>query len=61
MKFMYVMNQILIIGHQKTQKNKLIGKKLIKKMSKYYINIMKNLKLDQIHAHDELSIYKWSV
>ena len=25
-------------------------------MSKKYINIMKNLKLDQIYAHDELDV-----
>ena len=29
-------------------------------MSKKYLNIMKNLKLDQIHARDELDINKWS-
>ena len=29
-------------------------------MSKKYLNIMKNLKLDQIHACGELDINKWS-
>ena len=29
-------------------------------MSKKYLNIMKNLKLDQIHACDELDINNWS-
>ena len=30
-------------------------------MSKKYLNIMKNLKLDQIHARDELDIINWSL
>ena len=55
------MNQILINGHKKTQTNILIDEKLIKKMSKKYLNILKNLKLDQIHARDELDIYNWSL
>ena len=29
-------------------------------MSKKYLNIMKNLKLDQIYASDELDINNWS-
>ena len=29
-------------------------------MSKKYLNIMKNLKLDQIHARGELDINNWS-
>ena len=58
---MHVMNQILINGHKKTQTNILIDEKLIKKMSKKYLNIIKNLKLDQIHARDELDIKNWSL
>ena len=30
-------------------------------MSKKYLNIMKNLKLDQINARDEQDIYRWSL
>ena len=30
-------------------------------MSKKYLNIMKILKLDQIHASDELDIDNWSL
>ena len=29
-------------------------------MSKNYLNIMKNLKLDQIYAHEELDVNNWS-
>ena len=29
-------------------------------MSKNYLNIIKNLKLDQIYAHDELDVNNWS-
>ena len=29
-------------------------------MSKKYLNIMKNLKLDQIYAHDKLDVTNWS-
>ena len=46
------LNLISIIDHYETQTNILIDEKLIKKMSKKYLNIMKNLKLDQIHARD---------
>ena len=55
------MNQNFIIDHYETQTNIQIDKKLIKKMSKKYLNIMKNLKLDQIHASDELDINNWSL
>ena len=47
---------MLIISHYETQTNNLIDKKIIKTMSKKYLNIMKILKLDQIHASDELDI-----
>ena len=30
-------------------------------MSKKYLNIMKNLKLDQIYAHEELDVNNWSL
>ena len=30
-------------------------------MPKKYLNIMENLKLDQIHARDELDIKNWSL
>ena len=53
------LNQISIIDHYETQTNILIDEKLIKKMSKKYLNIMKNLKLDQINARDELDINNW--
>ena len=29
-------------------------------MSKKYINIMKNWKLDQIYAHDKLDVNNWT-
>ena len=58
---MHAVNQILIIGHQETQKNILIAKKLIEIMSKKYLNNMKNLNLDKIHANDELYINNWSI
>ena len=41
--------------------NYLIDKKFIKKMSKKYLNIMKSLKLDQIHACEELNINNCSL
>ena len=46
---------------KETQTNILIDRWLIKKMSKKYLNIMKNLKLDQIHASDELDINNQSL
>ena len=58
---MHMKNQMLIIGHYETNTNILIDEKLIKKMSKKYLNIMKNMKLDQINARDELDINNWSL
>ena len=46
-----MMNYILIIGQNETETNILIYKD--------YLNIMKTLKLYQIHSGDELDINKW--
>ena len=50
----------MLIGNYETKTNILIDEKLIKKMSNKYLNIIKNLKLDQIHAHDELHVVNLS-